>query len=68
MELRYIAANMLIGQEIMTCMTDERAIFRDTPERRHRTKMNKAEIRELIALIPVYPDVERLNGNSGERA
>jgi hypothetical protein len=59
---------MLIGQEILTRMTDEWAIFRDTPERRHRTKMNKAKIRELIALIPVYPGVERLNGNSGERA
>jgi len=59
---------MLIGQEILTSMTDEWAILRDTPERRHRTKMNKAEIRELIALIAVYPGVERLNGNSGERA
>jgi len=30
--------------------------------------MNKAEIRELIALMPVYPGVDRLNGNFGESA
>jgi hypothetical protein len=30
--------------------------------------MNKAEIRELIALMPVYPGVDRLNGICGEFA
>jgi hypothetical protein len=59
---------MLFDQEIFTTTTDEWAIFRNAPEWRHRIKMNKAEIRELIALIPVYPDVETLSGISGERA
>jgi len=31
-------------------------------------KMNKGEIRELIALTPVYPGVGRLSGHSGEIA
>ena len=68
LELRYEAANMLIDQGIFTTETVAGAIFRGTPERRHRTKMNKAEIPELIALMPVYPGVDRLNGNSGELA
>jgi len=59
---------MLIDQEIFITTTVARAIFRSTPERRHRIKMNKAEIRELIALMPVYPGVDWLNGISGERA
>ena len=68
MELRYEAANMLIDQGIFTSTTVARAIFRGTQERRHRIKMNKAEIRELIALWPVYPGVDRLNGIPGELA
>ena len=68
LELRCLAANMLFDQEKFTTTTDEWAIFLTTPEWRHRIKMNKAENRELIALIPVYPGVERLSGNSGERA
>ena len=68
LELECLAANMLFEQEKFTTTTDEWAIFRNTPEWRHRIKMNKAEIRELIALIPVYPGVETLSGNSGERA
>jgi hypothetical protein len=68
LELRYEAANMLIEQGIFTTTAIARAIFRGTPERRHRIKMNKAEIRELIALMPVYPGVDRLNGNCGEFA
>jgi hypothetical protein len=59
---------MLIDQEIFTTTAVAGAIFRRTSERRHRIKMNKAEIRELIALMPVYPGVDRLNGNSGESA
>jgi hypothetical protein len=59
---------MLIEQEIFLITTVAGAIFRSAPERRHRTKMNKAEIRELIALMPVYPGVDWLYGNSGKRA
>jgi hypothetical protein len=59
---------MLFEQEIFSIPTDARVIFRRAPERRHRTKMNKAEIRELIALMRVYPGVDRLYGNSGKRA
>ena len=68
LELRYLAANMLIDQGKFIINTVAGAIFRGTPEWRHRIKMNKAEIRELIALMPVYPGVDRLYGNSGERA
>jgi len=59
---------MLIDQGIFTTNTVAGAVFRGTTERHHRIKMNKAEIRELIALMPVYPGVDRLCGNSGERA
>ena len=68
LELSYLAANMLIDQGIFTTSMVAEAICRGTPERRHRIKMNKAEIRELIALMPVYPGVDRLYGNSGECA
>jgi hypothetical protein len=59
---------MLIDQGIFTTTTVARAILGSTQEWRHRTKMNKAENRELIALTPVYPGVDRLNGHSGERS
>jgi hypothetical protein len=68
LELRCEAANILIDQEIFTTTTVAGAISTDTPERCHRTKMNKAQNRELIAPIPVYPGVDWLNGISGERA
>ena len=67
LELRYEAANMLIDQGKITITAGARAICLAREERRHRTKMNKAEIRELIAPTPVYPGVDRLYGNSGER-
>jgi len=59
---------MLIDQEIFTTIAGAGAISRRTSERRHKIKMNKAENRELIALMPVYPGVDRLNGNFGESA
>jgi len=58
---------MLFGQEKITINVGNRAICTAGEERRHRTKMNKAEFRELIAPAPVYPGVDRLYGNSGER-
>jgi len=58
---------MLIGQGKTTTTTVAGAIVRVMLERRHRTMMNKAEIRELIALRPVYPGVGRLHGKFGER-
>jgi len=58
---------MLIAQEKMTILAGARAICLATEERRHRTKMNKAEFRELITRAPVYPGVDWLYGNSGER-
>jgi len=61
------AANMLIEQEKMTRTAGARAICLAADKRRHRTKMNKAEIRELIAPTPVYPGVDRLYRNSGEQ-
>jgi hypothetical protein len=68
LELRCEAANILIDQEIFTRTTIAGAISRGMPERRHRIKMNKAQIRELIAPMPVYPGVDWLNGISGEKA
>jgi hypothetical protein len=68
LELEIEAANMLIEQEKMTITAGTRASCLATDERRHRIKMNKAEFRELIVLTPVYPGVDRLYGNSGERA
>lgn len=44
------------------------AICRPYPERRHTTKMNKADIRELIDLWPVYPEVGWLRRHPGGRA
>jgi len=67
LELQVEAANMLIEQEKITITAGARAICLATDERRHRTKMNKAGFRELIAQTPVYPGVDRLYGNSGER-
>jgi len=32
------------------------------PERRHKTSMNKMEIRELIDATPVYPGVRQMYG------
>jgi len=58
---------MLIDQEKITRAAGARAICLATDKRRHRIKMNKAEFRELIAPAPVYPGVDRLYGNSGER-
>lgn len=58
---------MLIGQGKIITTTVAGAILRVMLERRHITMMNKAEIRELIALIPVYPGVDRLHGKFGER-
>lgn len=43
-------------------------ICRPYPERCHTTKMNKADIRELIDLRPVYPEVGWLHGHIGGRA
>ena len=67
LELRGEAANMLIDQGKITITVCNRAICTAGEERRHRTKMNKAEFRELIAPAPVYPGVDWLCGNSGER-
>jgi len=58
---------MLIDRGKITITASAWAICLATGERRHRTKMNKAEYRELIALAPVYPGVDRLYGNFGER-
>jgi hypothetical protein len=58
---------MLIDQGKITITAGTRAICLAREERRHRTKMNKAEFRELIAPTPVYPGVDRLCGISGER-
>jgi hypothetical protein len=62
------AANMLIDQEKSTNMTGTWDLARAKPEQRHRIKMNKAEIRELIAPGPVYPGVEWLYTHPRERA
>jgi len=58
---------MLIAQEKITILAGAKAICLATQERRHRTKMNKAEIPELIAQTPVYPGVDRLYRTSGEQ-
>jgi hypothetical protein len=51
----------------MDILTNARATVPAGAGRRHRTKMNKAEFPELIALTPVYPGVDRLRGDSGKR-
>jgi hypothetical protein len=58
---------MLFDQEKITIAAGIGAICLAMDERRHRIKMNKAEFRELIAPTPVYPGVDRLCENSGER-
>jgi hypothetical protein len=58
---------MLIAQEKSSRKVGAGAICPHGVERRHRIKMNKAEIRELIAPIPVYPGVGRLCSHSVER-
>jgi hypothetical protein len=58
---------MLFEQGKIRITAGVRAICLATDERRHRIKMNKAEFRELIAPAPVYPGVDRLYRNSGER-
>jgi hypothetical protein len=67
LELGSEAANILIEQEKTMITAGARAICLAKDERRHRIKMNKAGFRELIAPAPVYPGVDRLYGNSGER-
>ncbi len=51
--------------KLLTCWPDGGSgrHCRGHMERCHRTKMNKAQIRELTALKPVYPGVECLYGN-----
>jgi len=58
---------MFFEQEKITIAAGVRAICLAKDERRHITKMNKPEFRELIAPRPVYPGVDRLYGNSGEQ-
>lgn len=67
MELRSEAANMLFDQEKSSKKVGAGVICPHGVERRHRIKMNKAEIRELIAPAPVYPGVGTLCVHSVQR-
>jgi len=58
---------MLIAQGKSSKKVGAGVICPQWVERRHRIKMNKAEIRELIAPAPVYPGVGMLCGHSVER-
>ena len=64
---RDLAANMLIAQEKTEHSASAGAIHQSRADRCHRIKMNKADFRELIAPVPVYPGVDGLSGESRER-
>jgi len=58
---------MLFAQEKSSKKVGAGVICPHGVERRHRIKMNKAEIRELIAPAPVYPGVGTLCVHSVQR-
>ena len=58
---------MLFGQEKLEIPPGTGIRGTIDTERRLRIKMNKAEIRELIPVAPVYPGVIWLFRHTGER-